>query len=214
MIDGRTPVTVDNSDGAYATEGWQATYFSASHSGALTAHRVTVRVPGGLAAACPPIRIGEWGCVYAVRRWGFALRPSALEAAGFDPTRLLPGDEAAGALRMMLQAATFDLPGEFIIASPEHPFRLVAPDGTLRGSSMQSRTYLGALSFFVSGGQVEASFLRLWAEARESYQQAVDICLAALKEGTRTKEAGGWTPEAHSDTSPRDWEWLTHRQEH
>jgi len=48
-------------------------------------------------------------------------------------------------LQRILQAAAFELPGEFVIASPEHPLRLVAPDGTLRGSGIQWRTYLGAL---------------------------------------------------------------------
>jgi hypothetical protein len=86
----------------------------------------------------------------------------------------------AEALRLILRASAFDLPGEFIIASPEHPFRLTAPDGTLRGSSMQWRTYLGALSFFVSAGQMDASFIRFWIEARDSYDQAVAYCLAAL----------------------------------
>ncbi len=180
-----TARVVDNSGGAYPTEGWEATYFDVSHRGVLTARRVVVRVPAGLADACPPIRIGEPGCVYAVRRWGFALRPSALEAAGFDATPLLTGDEEAALLQAILQAAAFDLPGEFIIASPEHPFRLVGPDGRLRGSSMQWRTYLGALSFFVSGGRRDASFLRFWAEAEESYHQAVDFCLAALNQEQR-----------------------------
>jgi hypothetical protein len=116
-----------------------------------------------------------------VRRWGFALRPSALEAAGFDPTPLLTTGDDAEVLRAMLEAAAFDLPGEFILGSPEHPLRLVAPDGTLRGSGMQWRTYLGALSYFVSGGQVDASFIRFWAEAEQSYRQAVDLCLATLQ---------------------------------
>lgn len=171
---------VDNSGRVYPTEDWEATYFSVDHRGALTAHRVTVRVLAGLAKVCPPVHIGQPGCVYAVRRWGFALRPSALEAAGFDPTPLMSSDGDADALRAMMHAAAFDLPGEFIIASPEHPFRLVGPDGALRGSSVQWRTYLGALSFFVSGGRVDASFLQFWAEAEGSYQLAVDQCLAAL----------------------------------
>ncbi len=171
---------VDNSAGAYPTEGWEATYFSTGHNGALLACRVQVRVPAGLAAVCPRIQLGQPGCVYAVRRWGFALRPSALEAAGFDPSVLLPSGRDGDLLQAMLQASAFDLPGEFILASPEHPFRLVAPDGTLRGSSTGWRTYLGALSFFVSGGRVDASYLRFWAEAPESYQQAVEICLATL----------------------------------
>jgi hypothetical protein len=175
-----TTTVVDNSAGAYPTEGWEATYFSTSHRGALGAHRVTVRVPAGLAAVSPRVRIGQPGCVYGVRRWGFALRPSALETAGFDPTPLLTTGDDADALRIMLQAAAFDLPGEFIIASPEHPFRLTAPDGTLRGSSMLWRTYLGALSFFASDGQVDAAFIRFWAEADQSYYQAADFCLEAL----------------------------------
>lgn len=171
---------VDNSAGAYPVEDWEATYFDVSRRGALTARRITVRVPAGLAGVCPRVRIGEPGCIYAVRRWGFALRPSALEAAAFDPGLVLITGNDAEALRAILRAAAFDLPGEFIIASPEHPFRLVAPGGTLRGSSTGWRTYLGALSFFASGGQVDAAFLRFWAEAGESYHQAVNICLAAL----------------------------------
>ncbi len=176
-----TATVVDNSGGRYPTEGWEATYFSVSRQGTLTARRVAVRVPAGLSQTCPPIRIGQPGCIYAVRRWGFALRPSALEATGFDPTPMLTTGDDAEVLRAMLEAATFDLPGEFILGSPEHPLRLVGPDGTLRGSGMQWRTYLGALSFFVSGGQVDASFIRFWAEAEESYHQAVDLCLATLQ---------------------------------
>jgi hypothetical protein len=118
--------------------------------------------------------------VYAVRRWGFALRPSVLEAARFELKPLLTTHSDGEALRAVLQAAAFDLPGEFIIASPEHPFRLVAPDGTLRGSSIQWRTYLGALAFFASDGRVDAPFIRFWLEAEKSYSQAVEFCLMAL----------------------------------
>ena len=175
-----TATIVDNSLGAYPTEDWETTYFSTNRRGALTARRVTVRVPAGLSRVCPPIRIGQPGCIYGVRRWGFALRPSALAAAGFEPGPLLARDDDAGALRAILQAAAFELPGEFVIASPEHPLRLVAPDGTLRGSGIQWRTYLGALSYFVSDGRTDAAFIHFWAEARESYHQAVDVCLAAL----------------------------------
>jgi hypothetical protein len=103
-----------------------------------------------------------------------------LEAAGFELTSPRTTLKESDALRAVLQAAAFDLPGEFIIASPEHPFRLVAPDGTLRGSSMRWRTYLGALTFFVSAGKIDADFLRFWAEAETSYHRAVDFCLAAL----------------------------------
>ena len=176
---------VDSSGGAYPVEEWEVTYFDTSRRGALTARRAAVRVPSGLDAVCPRIRIGQPGCVYAVRRWGFALRPSALEAAGFDPAPLLSRGDDAEVLGAMLKAAAFDLPGEFILASPEHPFRLVAPDGTLRGSFVQWRTYLGALSFFASGGRVDAAFLRFWAEAEPSYRQAVDLCLEALQASGR-----------------------------
>lgn len=171
---------VDNSAGAYPTQDWQVTYFTVNRHGVLTVHRVTVRVPLGLAEASPRVPFGQSGCIHGVRRWGFALRPSYLEAAGFDPSPLLAGADDATVLRAILHAASFELPGEFIIASPEHPFRLVAPDGTLRGSSIHWRTYLGALSFFASGGRVDASFIRFWTEAEQSYHQAVDLCLAAL----------------------------------
>jgi hypothetical protein len=175
-----TARVVGHSGQAYPVEAWEATYFDVSQRGALTARRVTVRVPAGLGAACPRVWIGQPGCVYAVRRWGFALRPSALEAAGFDPAPLLVHGDDSEVLATILQSAAFELPGEFVIASPEHPFRLVAPDGTLRGSWVRWRTYLGALSFFVSGGRVDAAFLRFWAEAEPSYRRAVDLCLAAL----------------------------------
>ena len=179
----RIPLTatfVDNLGAAYPTDPWQAAYFSVDRKGALTAHRITVRVLTGLAEVCPQVWVGDPGCVYGVRRWGFALRPSALAAAGFDRyPRVAAGDDAQ-VLQAILQAAAFELPGEFIIGSPEHPFRLMAPDGSLRGSGTRWRTYLGALSFFASGGRVDASFIRFHAEAPASYRRAVDICLAAL----------------------------------
>ena len=170
----------DNSAGAYPTEGWETTYFSVSRQGVLSAQRITVRVLAGLNRVCPPIRIGQPGCIYAVRRWGFALRPSALEAAGFEPVTLLPSDGDDVFLQALFRAAAFDLPGEFIIASPEHPFRLVGTDGRLRGSSVRWRTYLGALAYFASGGRIDADFIRFWAEAESSYRQAVDVCLDAI----------------------------------
>ena len=174
---------VDNSAGRYPTEDWQVTYFSVSSQGVLSEHEVIVRVPVGLEPVCPPVRVGWPGCVYAVRRWGFILRPSALADAEVelgDPGNL---EEDAGALRTILYASAFDLPGEFVIASPEHPFRLVDADGTLRGSSIRWRSYLGALSFYVSGGRTDADFVRFSMEAEESYRQAVELCLEALGAG-------------------------------
>jgi hypothetical protein len=180
----RVPLTVasvGNLGDAYPTEAWEATYFSVDREGVLAPHRLTVRMLVGLADVCPQVWIGDPGCVYGVRRWGFALRPSALAAAGFDQYPAVAAGDDAQVLRAILQAAAFELPGEFIIGSPEHPFRLMAPDGTLRGSGTRWRTYLGALSFFASGGRVDASFIRFHAEAPASYRQAVDICLAALR---------------------------------
>jgi hypothetical protein len=148
--------------------------------GVLSEQQVTVRVPADLEPVCPPVRVGYPGCVYAVRRWGFILRPSALADAGSDLGQPDTEDEDAGALRTILRAAAFDLPGDFVIASPEHPFRLLGPDGVLRGSSILWRTYLGALSFYVSGGATDADFVRFSVEAEESYRQAVEMCLNAL----------------------------------
>jgi hypothetical protein len=185
-----TATVVDNSGGAYHTEEWEVTYFSANRQGALSTHRVTVCLPAGLSQACPPVPIGQPGCVYAVRRWGFALRPSALEAAGFEAPSPLTDATDTELLRALFRAAVFDLPGEFVIASPEHPFRLVAPDHTLRGSSMQWRTYLGALAFFASDGRMDADFIRLWFEAEASYRQAVDICLDLLNVNEETHRPG------------------------
>jgi len=171
---------VNNFPGRYPTEDWEATYFSVSSRGELRAHRVTLQVPRGLATVCARVKLGEPGCVYGVRRWGVALRPSALAALDFDPLLVATGGDDAALLSAMLAVTAFDLPGEFIIASPEHPFRLSGPDGHLRGSDVTWRSYLGALSFFVSGGRVNAAFIRLLMEAEPTYRQAVGICLAAL----------------------------------
>jgi hypothetical protein len=195
---------LDNSAGEYPTDEWEVTYFSASHQGVLTAHRVMVRLLAGLTSVCPPVRIGQPGCIYAVRRWGFALRPSALEAAGFDPTPSLTGEDDVSFLRRLFQAASFDLPGEFILASPEHPFRLVGPDGKLRGSSVHWRTYLGALAFFASGGQTDADFIRFWAEAESSYRQAVDICLESLNAQYGAPAAGAGTVPGQAANESKD----------
>lgn len=173
--------TMNTSDAGQATEEWQAAYFSVDQRGALAEQRVPVHVPGGLARVCPPVPIGAAGCVYGVRRWGFILRPSALEAAGLDPTSLSSEGDDVSIVGAMLRAATYELPGEYIIASPEHPFRLLAHDGILRGGSTRWRTYLGALAFFASCGETDAPFIRFWAEAEDSYRVAVDHCLMSLK---------------------------------
>jgi len=119
-----------------------------------------------------------------VRRWGMACYPSLLEDIGFDPEPLL-GAQAEGngsaLLRIILEVTHFDLPGHFIIASDEHPFRLYAPDGTLKGSYTRWCTYLGALAYLVSGGKVSAGFLRLWQDAPATYAEAVGYLQPVLK---------------------------------
>ena len=67
--------------------------------------------------------------------------------------------------------------GYFVIASPDHPFLLYDPTGTLKGSYLEWRTQLGALSYMLSG--LDASFVRLQVENPALYQQALDYLLAA-----------------------------------
>ena len=182
QVGGALPaVAADRSDRAYPAEEWQAAYFAVDHRGVLVEQRVAVHVPAGLAGVCRPVAIGTPGCIYGVRRWGFIVRPSALEAAGFEPIMLPTESGDVSVMGAILRAAAYELPGEYVIASPEHPFRLVAHDGIMRGSSIRWRTYLGALAFFASGGEVDQAFIRLWAEARTSYHLAVDHCQAILK---------------------------------
>ena len=98
---------VDNSAGLYPTDQWEATYFTVSRQGALAARRIAVRVPTGLEQVCPRIILRQAGCIYAVRRWGFALRPSALGAAGFDPGGWTTGNDDAELLQLFFQAVLF-----------------------------------------------------------------------------------------------------------
>ena len=102
---------------------------------------------------------------------------SSLEAAGFKPITLPTETDGVSVMGAMLRAAAYELPGEYLIASPEHPFRLVAHDGIMRGGSTQWRTYLGALAFFASGGEMDAPLIRFWVKAEDSYCVAVEHCL-------------------------------------
>jgi hypothetical protein len=101
-----------------------------------------------------------------------------LNDIGFDVARLVsdPDDDAEW-LAHYFGVVTFDLPGNFVIASPVHPFLLYDPDGTLKGSYVEWRTQLGALSYMVSG--IDASFVRLQVENPALYQQALDYLLEA-----------------------------------
>jgi len=176
---------VNNFPGRYPTEDWQVSYWFVTEDGQLAHNRVILQLPAGYASVCSPIAPGQDGCVYRVRRWGVACRTSLLEAMGFDPAVLVssrPGQEATDQelLRAMFLVTWFDLPGYFIIASDEHPLLLFDPEDYLKGSYTRWRTYLGALAFLVSGGKVNADFIRLYREFPASYDEAVEILLDTL----------------------------------
>lgn len=179
---------VNNYPGRYPTEDWQARYWTVTEEGDLQEKAVTVQLPRGCTAACLGVEVGQSGCVHRVRRWGFACYVSLLEEIGFDPTPLLthdrerfPGGDDQELLQVMIGVTHFDLPGHFVIASQEHPFLLFDPQGILKGSYTRWYTYLGALAYLVSDGQVRASFQRLWGENAELYQEAVGFLRGALQ---------------------------------
>jgi hypothetical protein len=175
---------INNFPGRYPTEDWRIAYWFVTEDGQLARNQVTLQLPDGYARVCPPIAPGQDGCVYHVRRWGVACRTSLLEAMGFDPVVLVParlGEVADQELLCaMFQVTWFDLPGYFIIASDEHPLMLFDPEDYLKGSCTRWRTYLGALAFLVSGGRVNADFIRLCREFPASYGEAVEILLDIL----------------------------------
>ncbi|MDH7473056.1 MAG: hypothetical protein QHJ74_03475 [Anaerolineae bacterium] len=178
---------LNNFPGRYPTEDWRVTYWYVTEDGQLADNEVILQLPAGYARVCQPIAPGQDGCVYHVRRWGVACRTSLLEAMGFDPAVLVPSlpeqsEDSAGQelLSAMLRVTWFDLPGYFVIASDEHPLLLFDPEDYLKGSYTRWRTYLGALAFLVSGGKVNADFIRLYREFPVSYDQAVEILLEML----------------------------------
>lgn len=180
---------INNFPGHYPTEDWRVAYWLVTEDGQLVHNEVALQLPAGYASICPPIAPGQDGCVYHVRRWGVACRTSLLEVMGFDPAVLVPlepgqPDDAADQelLNAMLRVTWFDLPGYFIIASDEHPLLLFDPDDYLKGSYVKWRTHLGALAFLVSGGKVNADFIRLSHEFPASYDEAVEILLDILHE--------------------------------
>lgn len=178
-------VVLGNLPPGWPVEEWHVYYWTVSPQGELSPARAILQLPAGYAQACHEVEIGEEGCVDRVRRWGVACRMALLEEAGFDVNSLLlqEGWDMADdqrALHWMIQATHFDLPGDFIIASDEHPLLLFAPNGMLAGSYIHWYTYLGALAYFNSGGQVRSTFVRLWREDRRLYDQALGYLLTAL----------------------------------
>jgi len=171
---------VQNFPGRYPTEEWRAQYWDVTEAGALVRREVTVRLPLGFSHVSPPVTLGQPGCIYAVRRWGLACRTSLLEDIPFDPSAYLSVEATDDeVLRLMYGATWFDLPGYFIIASDEHPFYLYDPAGALKGAYVDWFTYLGALTFLYTDGDVKGSFLLVFRESASLYQQALAEIQAA-----------------------------------
>jgi hypothetical protein len=171
---------VNNSPTPYPTEDWRAQYWDVTESGALAHREVTVQLPSGFGRVSPPVTLGQPGCIHAVRRWGVACRTSLLARIPFEPSvyvSLEATDEEV--MRLMYNATWFDLPGHFIIASDEHPFYLYDPAGVLRGSYVDWFTYLGALTYLYTDGDVRGSFVRVFRESPSLYRQALAEMLAA-----------------------------------
>jgi len=190
---------INNLPGLYPTEDWVVHYWDVEAQGRLRSRQATIQLPLGYADACRPVSIGERGCVYHVRRWGVQCYTRILQDVGFDPTqylsldscladggaepqaeRLLPAADGE-LIAILLRATHFDLPGYFIIASDQHPLLLFAPDGTLKGSHTSWHSYLGALVYLVSKGQVNRRFGRLYAADRALHDQVLQYLLQALQ---------------------------------
>jgi hypothetical protein len=176
---------VSNLPGRYPVEDWRTYYWAVDDDGSVRERYVTVQLPQGYADACPPVKWGEPGCVYHVRRWGLACRPSLLETIGFDPVGLVsPDAPASELLRIYLEATHFDLPGGFIIADPDYALLLFDPAGDLKGSCITGISYLGALAWMATDGRVAADFQRMRREAPEFYRWAVDSFSRGLRRRT------------------------------
>ena len=184
---------INNLPGLYATEDWVAHYWDVEPQGRLHSRQSTIQLPLGYAEACPAVWIGEGGCVHQVRRWGVQCYTRILQDIGFDPARYLSHDpgrsgvepSAGGAdgelIAILLRATHFDLPGHFVIASEQHPLLLFAPDGTLKGSCTRWYSYLGALIYLVTEGQVSRPFGGLYAADRTLHDQMLQYLLQALR---------------------------------
>jgi hypothetical protein len=170
----------NNLAGRYPIENWRAQYWDVTEAGALVRRQVAIQLPLGFSRVSPPVTIGQPGCIYAVRRWGLACRTSLLEEIPFDPAVYLsPEATDEEVLHLMYGATWFDLPGYFIIASDEHPFYLYDPAGVLKGAYVDWCTYLGALTYLYTDGDVRGNFLRVFRESPSLYRLALAEMQAA-----------------------------------
>ena len=179
---------VNNLPGRYATEDWHAYYWDVNAAGELRDRHCVIQLPLGSGAPLSQVVIGEPGIVLKVRRWGVTISSQLFETMGFDPLACLthdseryPGGDDEEIVDVVMRVANFDLPGEFIIASDEHPFLLFDPSGVLKGSFNKGHSYLGALAFFVTKGGNTATFNTMRHFDRGLYDRAVETMLRELR---------------------------------
>lgn len=179
---------INNLPGRFPTEDWHAHYWDVSAAGDLRDRHCVIQLPRGSGRLMPEVRIGDAGVVKKVRRWGVTISSALFELSGFDPQAYLthdaaqyPGGDDEEVIDVVMRAANFDLPGEFIIASDEHPFLLFDPSGALKGSFARGHSYLGALAFYVTGGSNTATFNTMRHLDRDLYERAVRTMLAELR---------------------------------
>lgn len=178
---------INNFPRRYPTRDWRAQYWDVTETCALVRREVTVQLPLGFDRVSSPVTLGQPGCIYAVRRWGLACRTSLLEAIFFDPAAYLsPEATDDEVLHLMYGATWFDLPGYFIIASDEHPFYLYDPAGVLKGAYVDWCTYLGALTYLYTDGEVKGDFLCVFRESPSLYRQAMAEMRAAWELARRS----------------------------
>jgi len=172
---------LNNYPGLYPTEDWTVHYWNVTNTGALEQRQVIAQLPRGFSVPCMPVVSGHPGCVRIVRRWGFGCYPEVLNEIGFEVAPLVADpDHDAEWLSHYFGVVTFDLPGDFVIASPSHPLLLYDPEGVLKGSYTEWRTHLGALSYMLAG--LDAGFVGLQVENYALYQQALGYLLQAIEE--------------------------------
>ncbi len=178
---------LNNFPGGYPYESWHAHYWTVTPAGDVEPRGAVLELPRGYGAVHPIITPGEPGCVSKVRSWGVMCSPGVLDEIGFDAAPLVthdlerfPGGEDQEWLHIYLTTMTFERPGHFIIADQDYRFLLFDPAGDLKGSWVNGPTYLAALTWMVTRGQISADFAHLQAKDPDLYGRAVAEMLAAL----------------------------------